>query len=131
MIPAKQLRRIARERLQESEILYARKKFDGALYLCGYAIETALKARICRTLKWADFPSTKSDFQSFQSFRTHELDVLLRLSGIEKMIMAKYRNEWSAVNEWDPEMRYQSVGAVGGADALKAIAAAKILLKVL
>jgi hypothetical protein len=131
MIPVKNLRKIARERLKESEILYDQKKFDGALYLCGYAVETALKARICRTLKWTGFPSTKGEFQPFQSFRTHDLNVLLKLSGIETMIVGKYVREWSTVQEWDPEMRYQSVGATGRTAALEIIGATKILLKVL
>jgi hypothetical protein len=33
-------------------------RFDGAFYLSGYAVELALKARICRTLKWRATPST-------------------------------------------------------------------------
>jgi len=31
---------------------------DGATYLCGYAVEVALKFRICLTLNWPEFPST-------------------------------------------------------------------------
>ena len=82
MIARNELRKIARTRLKEAEVLYQNKKYDGAIYLCGYAIEAVLKARICRTLKWTGFPQSRSEFQSYQSFRTHDLDILLNLSGI-------------------------------------------------
>ena len=47
---------LAKSRLQESEILFSKRKYDVAVYLCGYAMELALKARICKTLKWSEFP---------------------------------------------------------------------------
>ncbi|MBI1923693.1 HEPN domain-containing protein, partial [Candidatus Poribacteria bacterium] len=81
MISKDDLRKIARAKLKDAEVLYKNRRYDGAVYLCGYTIETVLKARICRTLKWEGFPSTRSEFQSYQSFRTHDLVVLLTLSG--------------------------------------------------
>jgi hypothetical protein len=56
------------------------------MYLCGYAIELSLKARICRTLKWVGYPDTAREFENYKSFKTHDVDVLLRLSGIEDRI---------------------------------------------
>jgi hypothetical protein len=38
------LRRLARIRLKEARVLLQAKCFDGAYYLCGYAIECGLKA---------------------------------------------------------------------------------------
>ena len=52
MISAIDLRSIARARLRDAQILLQAKRFDGAFYLCGHAVEVALKARICRTLEW-------------------------------------------------------------------------------
>jgi hypothetical protein len=37
--------------LIDAEVLLNAKRFDGSVYLCGYAIELGLKKRICETLK--------------------------------------------------------------------------------
>lgn len=131
MIPKNELRKIARARLRDAEVLYDSRRYDSAIYLCGYAIEAALKARICRTLKWTGFPSTRGEFQSYQSFRTHDLRVLLNLSGIKAKMEAQYILEWSVISTWNPEIRYAFIGTAGKNDALNMIGAAKTLLKVL
>ena len=131
MLTRTELRKIARARLRDAEILFSSKRYDGAVYLCGYAVEVALKARICRTLRWAGFPSTGREFQPFQSFRTHSLDVLLRLSGVESKIKADFLSQWSAVAVWAPETRYKPIGSAAGEDAKLMIESATILLRVL
>jgi hypothetical protein len=62
MIKRTELRKLARARLKEARLLFAVKRYDAATYLSGYAIETALKARICQTLKWTYFPETNKEF---------------------------------------------------------------------
>ncbi|MEN8219542.1 MAG: HEPN domain-containing protein, partial [Pseudomonadota bacterium] len=62
MIKRTELRKLARARLKEAQLLFAVKRYDAATYLSGYAIEMALKARICQTLKWTDFPETNKEF---------------------------------------------------------------------
>jgi HEPN domain-containing protein len=49
MISRTDLRAIARALLRDAEALLAAKRYDGAFHICGYAVELALKARICRT----------------------------------------------------------------------------------
>lgn len=129
MIPARELKRIAQARLKDSEVLNRARRYDGAVYLCGYAVETALKARICRTLKWPGFPSTKAEFQTLQSFKTHALDVLLSLSGVEVKIKTRFLAEWSYVTRWDPEVRYKPIGTATRNDAVNMINSAKTLLR--
>jgi hypothetical protein len=90
MIARGELRRIARARLGDAEALFAAHRYDGAMYLCRYAVELALKARICRTLHWDGFPSTAGEFASYQSFRTHNLDVLLNLAGLVQSIPTRF-----------------------------------------
>ena len=131
MIPAKDLKKLAKGRLQDAEVLFKGRRYDGAVYLCGYAIELALKARICRTLRWAGFPDTKKEFQSLSNFKTHDLEVLLRLSGIEKRVNANSIADWSIVTEWRPELRYKHIGTTNRADARDMIDAATNLLRVL
>jgi hypothetical protein len=122
------LRRIARARLRDSEALFDAGRYDGAIYLCGYAIELALKARICRVLNWPGFPATRAEFTPYQSFRTHSLDVLLTLSGWEQRVKRRYPTEWSAVANWDPEMRYTPAGTASRHDAHEMIVSARVLM---
>lgn len=130
-IPIKGLRTIAKARLRDADVLLKAGRFDGAFYLCGYALELGLKSRICKTLKWAGFPQTRQEFERYQSVKTHDLEVLLRFSGIEERIKRKYLSEWSVVLNWNPEKRYQSIGQSSAQEATDMLIAAKRLLKVL
>ena len=131
MINVAELDNIARARIEDAKALLAAGRFDGATYLCGYAVEIALKARICRTLNWPEFPSTSGEFQAYRSFQTHELDVLLRLSGQEGRIKQNHFALWNAVAIWKVESRYNVVGTVQQADAAAMIQAAEEILAVL
>jgi hypothetical protein len=110
MISTADLRAIARARLRDSMVLLQGKRLDGAVYLCGYAVELALQARMCRTLKWSEFPGTAAEFKGLQSIKTQDLEILLRLLGVERRIKTKHLAEWSVVLDWDPEKRYQRTG---------------------
>ena len=112
-------------------MLLATGRFDGAVYLCGYAVEIALKARICHTLAWQGYPSTSKEFEGYQSFRTHDLDVLLHLSAAETTIKTKHLAEWSVVATWDPSARYRPIGSASKQDATDLLSATKTLLGVL
>jgi hypothetical protein len=126
MISTSDLKAIARARLDDARVLG--KRFDGAVYLSGYSVEVALKARICRTLKWNGFPDTAAEFKGLQSIKTHDLEILLRLSGVEGRIKTKFLAEWSLVLDWDPEKRYRTVGQFTEQQATDTLAAATRLL---
>jgi hypothetical protein len=91
-------------------------------------VEVALKARICRTLKWTGFPDTVAEFKGLQSIKTHDLEILLRLSGVEGRIKTKFLAEWSLVLDWDPEKRYRTIGQFTETQAKDTLAAATRLL---
>ncbi len=131
MISVQELKIIATARLKDAEILYKAKRFDGAFYLCGYAVELALKTKICKTLKWSGFPSTKNEFQNLQSFKTHGLDLLLKLSGQESKIRIGYFADWSIVVKWDSEKRYSVIGTITQVEASDMIESAKVIIKAL
>jgi HEPN domain-containing protein len=131
MISIQELKRIASARLKDAEILSQGKRYDGAVYLCGYAVELTLKAKICKVLKWGGFPSTNSEFQGLQSFKTHRLDLLLSLSGQEGKIKTAFLADWSIVASWDSETRYSIVGTVSKTDALYMIESARVIIKAL
>jgi len=128
MIDLAELIKIAEERLKDAEALLAAGRYDGAIYLGGYVIELTLKSRICKVLRWKGFPQTRSEFQKYQSFKTHDLDVLLSLSGAEDKIKTGYLAEWSAVATWDPEARYNPIGSASKSDAELLIESAKKLM---
>jgi hypothetical protein len=88
MISTTELILIAHDRLKDAETLLNAQRFDGAVYLCRYAIEIALKYKICKTLNWHAFLSSNKDFENYKSLKTHDLDVLLSFTGIETEIKA-------------------------------------------
>lgn len=122
---------IARARLTDAEILLNSLRYDGAVYLCGYSIEIALKHKICQTLNWTGFPSTNREFEKFKSLKTHDLDVLLSFTGIETILKASYLVEWSAIGIWNPEARYNPIGVINPTDATLMINSAKTLIDIL
>ena len=128
MLPIRDLQRIARARLRNAEILVRGRRFDGSVYVCGYAVEIGLKARICRTLRWPGFPSSNPEFQGYGSFRTHDLDVLLHLSGRETIIKTRHLTAWSVVAMWDPEARYLPIGSASAAEANAMLRSAREVL---
>lgn len=128
MISRKDLKVIAKARLMDAEFLAASNRYEGSVYLCGYAVEMILKLRICKTLKWLGFPSTQKEFNGYASFKTHNLDILLRLTGLEDKIKSELLEEWSIVRVWNPESRYNPVGNVSLPDAMQMIRSTKALL---
>jgi len=102
------LQNLSRNRLEDAKALYEAGRYDGAFYICGYAVELGLKKRICETLGWEGYPRVKKEFEKLSSFKTHDLDMLLHLSGVENQIKKDIFTEWSIVLSWDPEMRYSS-----------------------
>jgi hypothetical protein len=131
MIRTKELRRVARERLRDARVLFRGRRFDGAYYLAGYAIEIALKARICRTCKWDGFPETGTEFHGMQSLKTHDLEILLKFSGAGPSVIGKHMAAWSTVLDWNPEKRYQHFGTASQQRAADMLEAAGKVVRVL
>lgn len=122
-----EIEKIVQARIEDASILYEASRYDGSVYLCGYAIELGLKARICRTLQWDEYPTSKK----YQTFKTHDLDILLHLSGCEDKIKLKHMADWSIVAQWNPEARYNPIGKVQDSDAKDMLESTKELLKIL
>ncbi len=131
MIALAELWKTAREHLRLAGILHKNRAYDGAVYHCGYAVEIALKARICRTLRWTEFPATGREFQNLKSLQTHNLETLLALSGVGGRITLILSAEWSQVKEWNPEQRYDPVGTQTVASSGDMIAATRKILRAL
>ncbi len=119
MLLKSDLKHIAKERLADAETLFDAGRFDGATYLCGYVMEIVLKLRICKTLKWEGFPDSRREFEGKLSFKTHDFDILLQLSGVESKVKQSYLSEWSTVKTWNPELRYNRVVSMNRAEILR------------
>lgn len=110
MIRHEDLKDIAVTRLKEARVLYQKAMYDGAGYLCGYVVETALKARICKNLRIKEYPDEGKDKSIFSS---HDFDRLLLLSGLQSKINLGHKKNkvlfanWSLLTSWRPERRYK------------------------
>ncbi len=101
-----ELKTLARLRLKEAESLYRSGFYGGSEYLCGYVVEFALKARICKVLNLQAYPADE-----LKIAKTHDFDVLKLLAGLKKDLGPGGNKElwenWTAATKWRPELRYQ------------------------
>jgi len=113
-----ELKKISNTRLKEVKVLYRNQLYDGARYLSGYIIETALKARICKILD-ADYPETG---EISKSFLTHKFDNLVKLGGLQKTLdnelaaNANFKANWALVTGWKETYRYRAIGTSSQSD---------------
>ena len=131
MLSLNDLRQTVKAHFKDSEILFQNGRFNGSIYLCGYAVEIALKLRITKTLRWDKFPENSADFKKLSSFKTHDLDVLLQLSGTEKNIKSSHLADWSIIAQWDPEVRYKSASSATKTEAQQMLVSSKRVLGIL
>ena len=123
-----EIEEIVSARIEDAEALLNNSRFDGSVYLCGYAVELGLKAKICHTLQWEEYPSTGTG-SKYKTFKTHDLDVLLHLTGVEKKVRLELLAEWSIVAQWTPEARYNPIGKVDETGAKDMLESTKVLIE--
>jgi hypothetical protein len=104
------LQQLADDRVADADALLQAGRWSAAFYLCGYAIECALKACIAKQINLHDFP----DKTLVQRAYTHELLDLLDLAGLKlqlKIDTAPAPNplgiNWELVKSWSERTRYQ------------------------
>ncbi|MYC29089.1 MAG: HEPN domain-containing protein [Chloroflexi bacterium] len=131
MIAVTELRQMANARLEDARALRNAERYDASMYLCGYAVELALKARICETLNWGEFPEKSGEFRNYQSLQTHNLDVLLDFTGIQGRVNAVYAETWKYLKDWGPNWRYLPVDSADEHTCLEMLDAVEILLEVI
>jgi HEPN domain-containing protein len=107
-----ELKELAETRLVDAEILFQEERYDAAAYMCGYLLELALKACICRRLDVREYPAGRLK----SAFWTHNFDDLLLLAGLSEKLTADRVPElfstWSIVAGWEPDWRYRRAGSV-------------------
>ena len=129
MLTLADMRHIARGRIAEAAILIRAGRHDTAFYLCGYAVEVSLKARVCRTLGWSEFPSEPKDWQRYHApLKVHDFELSAKWSGHAVLLDgSSHRRHWLEVNKWNPEMRYKPLGTTSRAQALAMLRSARVV----
>jgi hypothetical protein len=104
-----ELQRLARDRLRDARVLLAGRRWSGAYYLTGYAVECGLKAAvIVRLMTRDEFPDRKFSEQCW----THNLIQLVALAGLtaaldaERTVDPDFLNNWDTVKDWSESSRY-------------------------
>jgi hypothetical protein len=104
----KLLQEVAKLRLDEAKLLMRERLFSGAYYVAGYAVECALKAKIATQFKANEIP----DKSLVNNIYTHDLEALLRLSGLQVELETTRQNDprlynrWLIVKNWTEQARY-------------------------
>ena len=93
-------------RIREARALARTQLYDGAYYLGGHAVESALKSCIARATPRYEFPDRNRANRAY----SHNLEELLRLAGLESrlnMADPKVRGAWAKARTWNVETRYR------------------------
>jgi len=81
-----EIKALTYEKVKAAERLIAALEWPFAAYVMGYALELALKAAACKTLKLDTYPPVKQDANRVaDGFKSHEIEQLLILSGLRSL----------------------------------------------
>jgi HEPN domain-containing protein len=114
---------LAKDRLGDAKALLAAKRWAGAYYMAGYAVECALKACIAKLVKAEEFPEKAFADKCW----THSLSQLLVVAGLkdplDNAMKADHdlRNNWINVKDWNEAARYERKTKADAVDLYAAI----------
>ncbi|WEK36725.1 MAG: hypothetical protein P0Y53_04350 [Candidatus Pseudobacter hemicellulosilyticus] len=111
-------------RMKDARVLADKRRFLAAVYIAGYAVELALKYRICLHLQFEyGFPETKAELVSeltnvnrsaeirfsvtLPELKSHNFEGLSEISMVNIILENTVPKEWKLVNTWVPAIRYQ------------------------
>lgn len=101
-------KKLSRIRVVEAKTLLDVGQYSGAYYLCGYAIECAIKACIAKQTGKHDFP----DKQKANDSWVHDLYKLVTVAGLQASLEqeiqgdAQFEANWKTVKGWSERSRY-------------------------
>ena len=99
-------------RLADAKVLLKNRRYDGAYYLAGYAIECALKACIAGRTKRHDFP----DLELARKVWMHDLTQLREHARLSEVMKEEFKTDrlladnWFIVSDWSEKSRYEARG---------------------
>ena len=105
------MQQLADDRVLDAEALLEAGRWSGAYYLCGYAVECALKARIAKGTNLHDFPDKTIVTKAY----THDLKNLLELAGLQVQLQLDKLQagnvglgaNWDLLKDWSENARYE------------------------
>jgi HEPN domain len=101
-------KKLAHTRLKDAEALLKLRRYSGAYYLAGYAVECALKACISKQTKLYSFPPKQDQVSKIY---THKLEPLAELARFpverESKTDPKFALYWAVVKDWNEQTRYE------------------------
>jgi len=121
------LQQLARERILDAKALLTARRWAGAYYLAGYAVECALKACIAKLMKSEEFP----DKNFAEKCWTHDLEKLVALTGLKGDRDAASATDpdlsanWATVKDWSEASRYARMNKVKARELYDAVTDAK------
>jgi HEPN domain-containing protein len=123
----KELQELSTIRIEEAKALLDKGLYDGAYYLCGYAVECALKACIAKNVKQYDFPDKKAVLDSYTHNVTKLAQVAILISELnqEKRRDSQFEVNWTLAERWSEESRYRKNTKAAAFDLYKAITDSK------
>jgi hypothetical protein len=110
----RRLQKLADDRLRDAEALLKEKRWSGAYYMAGYAVECALKSCVLHHVQ-----KTGMIFQDRRYLKdlgdcwTHKLDQLVELAALTTELNAAtaanptLRGHWGVVKDWKETSRYE------------------------
>jgi HEPN domain-containing protein len=105
----KELQSLAEARLADAKVLLKNRRYDGAYYLAGYAIECGLKACIAGRTKRHDFP----DLELARKVWMHDLTQLREHAKLSDAMKEAFKidrllaDNWITVSNWSEKSRYE------------------------
>ncbi|MGH9654534.1 MAG: HEPN domain-containing protein, partial [Bryobacteraceae bacterium] len=75
---------LAIERFEDADALLKAGRYGCAYYICGYAVECALKTCIARRTREGDFPPKNA-----QTYYSHDLTKLVEIAGLATALRGK------------------------------------------
>jgi hypothetical protein len=103
----------------------------GRFIFAGTLLKSLSKRAFVARSNGQGYPATRKEFEGYLSFRTHDLDILLHLSGTESKIKTLHLAEWSIVATWDPNVRYRPIDSASSQDTDDMIKSTRVILRAL
>jgi hypothetical protein len=124
-----ELRRLTRERVLDAKALLANRRWSGAYYLVGYALECALKSCILALVERTGV--IFEDKKYAERCWTHNLEDLVQHAGLEDELEAALKSDpelltfWGYAKDWNESSRYTRTPKARAVRLYKAITDAK------
>jgi HEPN domain-containing protein len=110
-------------RIADARVLLRARRYAAAYYMCGYAVECALKACIARQTRSSDFP----DLNKVRDSWTHNLSALVKVAGLdadrtrEESADPIFKRYWATTQGWSESSRYERRTGAEARDLFTAI----------